>query len=265
MRSAVPVPYRLDPAAGFEIDPTGLERLVTPRTRAIVVNSPSNPLGVVQPESALRGVLDVARRHDLWVISDEVYEAFAYERPHVSLAALDPDDRVLTVSSLSKTYALTGARVGWLVVPADADLELTLRTYQEAIVSCVNTPAQHAGVAALTGPQDSVDLAREHYRGNLAAASGLLTERGLPHLVPQGAFYLWIDVSAVSGGDVAGWAERFLLEQRVSVAPGSAFGAAGEGWIRVCAAASRANLLAGLERLPSTRALQQARSASAGR
>ncbi|MDH2442456.1 aminotransferase class I/II-fold pyridoxal phosphate-dependent enzyme [Amnibacterium sp. CER49] len=250
MLSAIPVPYRLDPAAGFEIDAAGLERLVTPRTRAIVVNSPSNPLGVVQPEPVLRAVLDVARRHDLWVISDEVYEAFAYGRPHGSLAALDRDDRVLTVSSLSKTYALTGARVGWLVVPADPDLELTLRTYQEAIVSCVNTPAQHAGVAALTGPQDSVEQAREHYRGNLDAASRLLTERGLPHLVPQGAFYLWIDVSAVSGGDVASWAERFLREQRVSVAPGSAFGAAGEGWIRVCAAASRADLLAGLERLP---------------
>ena len=250
MLSAVPVPYRLDPAAGFEIDPAHLERLITPRTRAILVNSPSNPLGVVQPEPVLRGVLDVARRHDLWVISDEVYEAFTYGRPHVSLAALDPDDRVLTVSSLSKTYALTGVRVGWLVVPPDADTELTLRTYQEAIVSCVNTPAQHAAIAALTGPQDSVDTAREHYRGNLTAASDLLTEQGLPHLVPQGAFYLWIDVSAVSGGDVAGWAERFLLEQRVSVAPSSAFGAGGEGWIRVCAAASRANLLTGLERLP---------------
>ena len=248
MLSANPVPYRLDPARGFLPDTDGLDRLVTPATRAIIVNSPSNPLGVVFPEPVLRGLLDLARRHDLWLISDEVYDAFAYGVPHVSPAALDDEHRVLTVQSFSKTYALTGARVGALLVPPGA--EIPLRTFQEAIVSCVNTPAQHAAVAALTGPQDAVETARAHYRGNLAAAAGLLTERGFRFLTPQGAFYLWIDVSHASGDDVAAWAERFLIEQRVSVAPGSAFGAAGEGWIRVCAAASRENLLAGLERLP---------------
>jgi aspartate aminotransferase len=248
MQSATPVPYRLDPANGFVPHVELLDRLVTPRTRAIIVNSPSNPLGVVFPEPVLRGLLDLARRHDLWVISDEVYEAFTYGTRHVSLAALDDEHRVLTVQSFSKTYALTGARVGVLLVPPGVDV--TLRAFQEALVSCVNTPAQHAALAALTGPQDAVEVARRHYRGNLDAASALLTERGFRHLTPQGAFYLWIDVSHVSGGDVAEWAERFLIEQRVSVAPGSAFGAAGEGWIRVCAAASRKNLLAGLERLP---------------
>jgi aspartate/methionine/tyrosine aminotransferase len=248
MLSATPVSYRLDPAHAFLPHLDLLDGLVTPRTRAIVVNSPSNPLGVVFPERVLRGLLDLARRHDLWVISDEVYEAFTYGTPHVSLAALDDEHRVLTVQSFSKTYALTGARVGALLVPPG--VEVTMRTFQEAIVSCVNTPAQHAALAALTGPQDAVDAAHGHYRENLEAASALLTDRGFRHLTPQGAFYLWIDVSHASGGDVAAWAERFLIEQRVSVAPGSAFGAAGAGWIRVCAAASRQNLLAGLDRLP---------------
>ncbi|MGN6741856.1 MAG: pyridoxal phosphate-dependent aminotransferase [Amnibacterium sp.] len=247
MLSATAVPYRLEPAREFLPDLEALEALVTPRTRAIIVNSPSNPLGVVFPEPVLRGLLDLASRHDLWLISDEVYEAFTWGVPHVSPAALDTEQRVLTVHSFSKTYALTGARVGSLVVPPG--LGDVLRTYQEALVSCVNTPAQHAALAALTGPQDAVEQAAAHYRENLTAATDLLDRLGIRYLAPQGAFYLWIDVSHLSGGDVARFAERFLLEQRVSVAPGSAFGAAGEGWIRICAAASRETVLTGLGRL----------------
>jgi aspartate/methionine/tyrosine aminotransferase len=249
MLSATAVPYRLEPERAFQPDLGALEALVTPRTRAIIVNSPSNPLGVVFPEPMLRGLLALAARHDLWLISDEVYEAFTWGTPHVSPASFDPDQRVLTVHSFSKTYALTGARVGSLVVPPG--LGDVLRTYQEALVSCVNTPAQHAALAALTGPQDAVATAAAHYRGNLDAATALLDAKGIRYLQPGGAFYLWIDLSHATEGDVAHWAERFLLEQRVSVAPGNAFGAAGEGWIRVCAAASRETLLAGLDRLPA--------------
>jgi aspartate aminotransferase len=255
MLSAVAVGYRLEPDRGFLPDLAGLEAQVTPRTRAIIVNSPSNPLGVVFPEPVLRELLAFASRHDLWLISDEVYEAFTWGVPHVSPASFDTEQRVLTVHSFSKTYALTGARVGSLVVPPG--LGDVLRTYQEALVSCVNTPAQQAALAALTGPQDAVGTAAEHYRGNLAAATALLDTMGIRYLDPQGAFYLWIDVSHASEGDVAHWAERFLLEQRVSVAPGSAFGAGGEGWIRVCAAASRETLLEGLGRLPQPAAASE--------
>jgi aspartate/methionine/tyrosine aminotransferase len=168
MLSAVPVPYRLDPDRAFLPDVAGLESQVTARTRAIIVNSPSNPLGVVFPERVLRELVSFAAAHDLWLISDEVYEAFTWGVPHVSPAAFDEDDRVLTVHSFSKTYALTGARVGSLVVPPG--LDAVLRTYQEAIVSCVNTPAQHGALAAITGPQDAVGAAAAHYRDNLAAA-----------------------------------------------------------------------------------------------
>ena len=171
-----------------------------------------------------------------------------YGVPHVSLAALDPDGRVLSVFSFSRTFAFTGARVGWLLTPPG--WATTLRSAQEAVVSCVNAPAQLAVLAAPEGDQSVVEEAREHYRGNLQAAGALLTARGIRHLRPDGAFYLWIDVSHASGGDVAAWCERFLRQQRVAVAPGSAFGAQGEGWIRVSAAARRAELLEGLSRLP---------------
>lgn len=144
---AVPVPYRLDPARGFRPDLASLRAAITPRTRVLLVNSPSNPLGTVYEAEVLRQLLDVAAEHDLWVISDEVYEQFTYGTPHVSTASLDTDGRVLSVFSFSKTYALTGARVGWLVAPPQWDA--LLRTAQEATVSCVNAPAQFAALAAL--------------------------------------------------------------------------------------------------------------------
>lgn len=246
---AVPVPYSLTPDRAFLPSIDELERLVSDRTRVIIVNSPSNPLGVVFGESVLRELLDFARRHDLWVVSDEVYEAFSWGEPHESIARFDSDGRVFSVFSLSKTYAMTGARVGYMVTPPG--LAATLRTVQETTVSCVAEPEQHAAVAAITGEQSNVAAAREHYRENLVAACALLDARGIRYLRPQGSFYLWIDVSHDSAGDVASWAERFLLRERVAIAPGSAFGRSGEGWIRVCLAARLDDVLEGLGRLPA--------------
>ena len=249
MLDAVPLPYSLHPDAGFLPDVTELERLVTDRTRVLIVNSPSNPLGTVIPERLQRELLAFAERHDLWIISDEVYEAFTWGAPHVSIASLDSGDRVFSVYSLSKTYAMTGIRIGYLVMPAG--LADTMRTVQEASISCAPEPGQYAALAAIEGPQDAVVAARDRYRENLAAATALLEGRGIRYLVPGGTFYLWIDLSHATDGDVAGWAEGFLLEKRVSIAPGSAFGRSGEGWIRVNLATNRELLLEGLGRLPA--------------
>jgi aspartate aminotransferase len=249
MLDAVPVPYSLTPEREFLPSIDELQRLVTERTRAIIVNSPSNPLGSIIPEGVLRELLDFARDNDLWVISDEVYEYFTWGERHVSLATLDTDDRVFSVFSLSKTYAMTGVRVGYLVTPKG--LSATMRTMQEASISCVAMPAQFAAVAALEGDQSHIDTARDHYAGNLREARELLDARGIRYLTPNGAFYLWIDMRHAADGDIGGWAERFLLAERVAVAPGSAFGRSGEGWIRVCLAADRDQLLEGLRRLPA--------------
>jgi len=248
MLDAHPVPYSLTPERGFLPDIDELERLVTDRTRVLIVNSPSNPLGSIFPEAVLRELLDFARRHDLWIISDEVYEYFTYGEKHVSIASLDSDNRVFTAFSLSKTYAMTGIRVGYLVTPPG--LAATMRSVQEATISCVNTPAQYAAVAAITGDHEHVAAAKAHYRATLEAATTLLDARGIRYLPPTGAFYLWIDVSHASAGDVAGWAEQFLLESRVAVAPGSAFGRSGEGWIRASLATSEENVVEGLGRIP---------------
>ena len=252
MIDAHPVPYSLRPESGFLPDIDELETIVTDRTRVLIVNSPSNPLGVVYGEDTLRALLDFAKRHDLWIISDEVYEYFTWDDAHVSIASLDDSNRVFSVFSLSKTYAMTGIRVGYLVTPVG--FAPILRTVQEASVSCVNTPAQYAAIAAITGDHSHVAEAKAHYRANLDAATALLDSRGIRYLTPRGTFYLWIDMSHATGGDVAAWAERFLISERVAVAPGSAFGRAGEGWIRVCVAAAQQNILDGLAKLPAVNA-----------
>jgi aspartate/methionine/tyrosine aminotransferase len=256
--NAQPVPYSLTPERGFLPSIEELETLVTPRTRMIIVNSPSNPLGAVFPRAVLEELLAFARRHDLWVLSDEVYEHFTWGEPHVSLAALDAEsragdgggiERVFTAFSFSKTYAMTGIRVGYLVTPSG--LSQTMRTLQEASVGCIAVPDQYAAMAALQGPQEHVAAAAAHYRANYSSATAARDARGIHYLEPTGAFYLWVDVSHATGGDVASWAEAFLLEQRVAVAPGSAFGRSGEGWIRLCLAATEADLLAGIAKLPA--------------
>lgn len=247
---AVPVPYALRPEAAFGWEIDRLDALITSRTRAIIVNSPSNPLGTVLDEPTARELLDWAKRRDLWVISDEVYERFTWGLPHVSLTALDTDDRVLGAFSMSKTYAMTGIRIGYLVTPPG--WERTMGAIQEAVISCVGVPGQYAAIAALTGEQGHVEAAKDHYRGNLLAAREVLDELGYRCVDAKGAFYLWIDVRAVApDGDDVAWCDWFLTERGVSAAPGSAFGAHGRGWIRVCAAGERDALVEGLRRLPA--------------
>src|SRR3990170_3736689 len=147
--------YPLVPEGDFLPRLEDLERLVTPRTRAILVNSPSNPLGTVVPGELMEELLAFARRHDLWFVSDEVYDEVVFDEAFLSAGSLaDPGDRLVAVYSLSQVYAMTGWRVGYLVAPAE--LARILTGMQEAIISCVNTPAQMAALAAVTGPQEVV-------------------------------------------------------------------------------------------------------------
>jgi aspartate aminotransferase len=245
---AIAQPYVLRAQDGFLPDPATVEAAVTDRTRVLLLNSPSNPLGTTLPAALVAELVDVARRHDLWVLSDECYAAFSGDTPHVPAARFDTDGRVLTLHTFSKTHAMTGFRVGALVVP-DALVPLMPRV-QESVVSCVNSPAQHAALAALTGPQDAVDHARRTYREHRALATAVLDGLGIPWLPATGGLYLWADVSHASGGDVAAWAEDLVRTRGVAVAPGSAFGPAGEGWVRISLTASTDDLRRGLTRLP---------------
>jgi aspartate/methionine/tyrosine aminotransferase len=241
------VPYPLRPEHGFLPDLDGLERLVGPRTRALIVNSPSNPLGTVVDAPLAEALCRFADDHDLWLVSDECYDAITFDVEHVSPGRWDEQGRVLSCFSFSKTYAMTGMRVGYLVAPEAVGA--TAAKLQEPLIACVNAPAQYAALAALKGPQHFVEHMRRAYRERRDAAAALLEDAGIPHLLPQGAFYMWIDVRAACGGDVQTWALRLLRERRVAVAPGTTFGPTGEGWVRVSLATETEELLEGLQRV----------------
>ncbi|MDQ0634683.1 aspartate aminotransferase [Arthrobacter pascens] len=255
--NAVPVGYPLYPEQDFQPRIQDIEALITERTRVLMLNSPSNPLGAVLGEDLTRQLVDLARRRDLWIISDECYEAFTYGVPHISPASFDSDvpgeARVFTSLTLSKTYGLTGLRIGALVCPPG--LEQKMNNVMEAVVSCVAAPSQYAALAALTGPQDYVEQAHAHYLANRDAASAILKAKGIRYLTAQGAFYLWADVSHASGGDVRAWTHQFLAESGVALAPGTAFGSIGEGWVRIALCGTLPDLMEGVGRLPALAAV----------
>jgi aspartate aminotransferase len=244
---ARPVGYPLRPETGFLPDVEELDGLVTERTRALIVNFPSNPLGAVLPAELAEALCRFADRHDLWVISDECYDEILFGAEQVSPARWDDQQRVISCFSFSKTYAMTGMRVGYLVAPEA--LAATAAKLQEPMIACVNAPAQHAALAALEGPQDFVALMRRTYRERRDAAAGQLDRAGVGYLLPRGAFYLWIDLRDRCGGDVKAWSLELLRRRHVAVAPGTTFGARGEGWVRVSLATETEDLLEGLTRL----------------
>ncbi|NHA68248.1 pyridoxal phosphate-dependent aminotransferase [Phycicoccus flavus] len=242
-----PVGYPLRAEDDFVPRLEELEGLVTPQTKVIVVNSPSNPLGTVLSADVLEGLVRLAERHGLWLVSDECYDALTYGVPHVSPATFDHSGVVLSAFSFSKTYAMTGVRVGYLVCPPSA--AAVAAKLQEPMIACVNAPAQRAAVAALTGPQDRVRMMRDSYDERRRLATDMLEAQGLPFVPPRGAFYVWVDVSELSGGDVEAWAVRLLEEHLVAVAPGTAFGHGGEGWVRLSLATSTGDIEQGIERI----------------
>jgi len=237
--------YPTRAANGFVPRPEDVEAAVTERTRAVVVCSPNNPTGAVYPAQVLEGIVEVARRHDLWVLSDECYEAITFDAEHVSPTVFDTDGRVIAFHSLSKTYALTGWRIGWAVLPDPALVE-TLGHLAEATVACPSTVGQHGALAALTGPQDGVPRAVASYRRRRDAATALLSARGVRFTRPAGAFYLMVDVEE---SDTHAFAVRLLGRRHVAVAPGSTFGAEAAGQVRVSLATREDVLLEGLDRL----------------
>lgn len=241
----VPVHYSLTPERQFLPDMTELESLVTPKTKALLVNSPGNPTGAVFGEGLMRELAEFCRWHDLWLISDEIYEHIVFDNPHISPAFFAPE-RTITISGFSKAYAMTGWRLGYTVSPPE--LANVIIKLQEPFISSTNSLTQMAGVAALTGPQDCVESMRKAYHQRRDLALSILKENQLYRYTPEGAFYLMIDVSSVSQ-DSFEVAKAILQETKVAVAPGEAFGHDGAGLIRLSLASSEEHIQAGLERI----------------
>ena len=244
----VPVFYPLSADNGFLPDLAVLEQKVTARTKVLFVNTPSNPTGAVFPPGSVEDLVEFCQRHDLWMLSDEVYDELILEEglEHTAAGRFDSDGRVVTVYSFSKVYAMTGWRVGYAV--ASPEMADSLRKLQEPQVSCPSTVSQKAAEAALTGPRRPFDQMLEAYRKRRGAALEAASAAGLRVVRPHGTLYMLIDISSWPrpGLDFA----LSLLEQRgVSVAPGSVFGPGGEGWIRISLAAEEADIVEGIGRI----------------
>ncbi len=247
LAGAKPVPVRAADEEGFVPPPEAVAEAITSRTRMLLLNSPSNPAGSVYSWDSVRGLAELAQDHDLIVVSDEIYEKILYEGEHTSPACLDGMfDRTVTVNGFSKTYAMTGWRLGWLVAPTAIVKEIV--KVQEHSITCATSFAQKAGVAALRGPKEPLEAMVREFRARrdlilkeLANIDGVTCSR------PAGAFYVFpkVDVPV----DSATLSERLLKDAKVAVTPGSAFGEAGEGHLRLSYAASRETIAEGVRRM----------------
>lgn len=242
---AVPVRYRLEPEQGYRPDLAAMEAQITPRTKAIIINNPSNPTGSVFDEATVRGLVDLARKHDLWLISDEVYEDLIFAGEHVPAARFD-SERVITVSGVSKSYAMTGWRIGWAIT--NPELVALCGKIQEALVSCPPAPSQAAAEAAVRGPQEMVEEMRAAYQRRRDLVRDIFLPLGMLPAVPEGAFYALVDLRA-AGIPSRDLSRMLLEEEQVAAAPGSTFGDVAEGMLRISLATADDDLREGCERI----------------
>jgi aminotransferase len=245
--SVVHVSTRLED--DFALDPTAVEAAITPRTKALFLGYPCNPTGAVLPAAVQDELAAIARRHDLLVYSDEIYDRLAYgDYRHRAMSALPGmRERTILIGGFSKAYAMTGWRVGWLCAPAGI-LEGIVKVHQYGIMSAPTT-AQDAALEALTtGEADVLRMLAEYDRRRRMFVDGL-NGLGLRTFEPRGAFYAFPQVTVATGLDSETFAERLLEEERVAVVPGSAFGPSSEGHVRACYATSYEQLEDALGRI----------------
>ncbi|WP_458093781.1 pyridoxal phosphate-dependent aminotransferase [Roseomonas sp. WA12] len=239
VNGAVPVtvPYRRSADGHFKLELADIEAAITPRTRILVVNSPSNPTGWVMPLAEMQALLDLARKHDFWIISDEVYAHFTYGNAIAPsfLQICTPSDRLIVTNTFSKNWAMTGWRAGWIVYPDG--LAATFGKLGQYNTTSIPTFIQHAAVAALEEGDSFIrTMVGRCAESRQIMVDGLSRLKGVTVFPPEGAFYLMAKVE--TGETSLNLAFRLLEEAKVGVAPGTAFGPEGEGFIRICFAVS---------------------------
>jgi aspartate/methionine/tyrosine aminotransferase len=251
---ATVVPYPLDPKNEWYPDIAGLERRVTSRTRMLIINSPANPTGAVFPSRLIADLLDFARRHDLYLLSDECYDEILFEGKHVSPATMltrqeFESGRFIGIYTFSKSYAMTGWRIGYVVT--GTQLMKTIIDVLNASYTNISTLVQRAAAAALTGPQACVAEMRNAYCRRRDLAMNLLKEHGRYSYTPHGAFYALIDVTGPTGAQRTGrqFALDLLHQRNVVVAPGSGFGAVSAPYVRISLAASEDEIERGVQEI----------------
>ena len=246
LAGGIPITYSLDPGNGYLPSMDELRTRISRRTKLMIINSPSNPTGAVFPPEVMRELVEFAVEHDIYLMSDEVYERFIFEGEHLSPARICEDGRVISIFSLSKTYAMTGWRVGFVI--ADKKIINLMKKLQEPLTSCVSSISQMAAENALRGPQTCVSEMRESYRARRDLAVKKLESSGASFHVPNGAFYILADISE-SGLDSQTFAQELLTQMKVAVAPGTAFGNVSKNSVRISLATEKTQLLEGLDRM----------------
>ena len=248
LAGGVPVPVPTDMEHDFALTPEALEAVVTDKTRLVILSYPNNPTGAIMGRAELEAVAEVIRRHDLMVISDEIYGELTYgSEGHVSVASLpDMYDRTVVVNGFSKTYAMTGWRMGYATGHPEIIAAMT-KIHQFAIMSAP-TQSQYAAIEALKCGDADIDRMRDEYDARRRLISEGLIAAGLSCYVPRGAFYVFPCIRS-TGMTSEEFAEKLLHEKRVAVVPGDAFGACGEGFVRLSYAASVENITEALRRI----------------
>lgn len=240
------VRYNLHASNGFLPDPYDIASSITEKTKVILINTPSNPTGAVFPERLMARLADIAQSHGVYLISDEIYEDIVFEGEHVSAGSLGIGDRTFVISGLSKSYSMTGWRLGWLICPPElADVASSL---QESLTSCASTISQKAGEVALSGPPDFTRIFCDSYRRRRDILVNVFSDTGSLPIVPAGAFYALIDISR-TGLSSLDFTKRLLLEHNVACVPGGTFGQSCEQFVRVAFTIDDDQLHDGLLRL----------------
>jgi len=246
-----PVPYPVREECGFSVDMEALERLVSEKTKAILINSPANPTGAVLGKKELSRIAEIVIERDLLVISDEAYEAIVYDgAKHVSIASLpELKERAISVFSCSKTFAMTGWRIGYAA--ANEEITRQMIKLQEHLTAHPSSVSQMAAVAALQGPNDYLKAWVKEYTERRDFIVRELSEiTGVKCLKPQGAFYVFPNIRAFNTSS-NNFAMRILKTARVILVPGTAFGSNGEGYVRLSYATSKENIAEAMRRIKS--------------
>jgi aminotransferase len=250
MAGAKMISVPTDERDGFDLDPDEVERRITPRTRVLLLITPGNPTaGTITPPN-LRRLAEIARKHDLLVISDEIYEKLLYDgAEHLSIGSLPGmADRTILLNGFSKTYCMTGWRVGYLAGPRS--VMRRVRRLKELASSCAPVVSQWAGVAALEGPQDVVEEYRRIYEGRRRVMLDGLDRMGFTYGDPRGAFYIFVNASSV-GMDSIDLSRKLLEEAKVLIFPGTGFGEQWVDYMRVSYLAPEAELAEAMSRIES--------------
>lgn len=247
MAHGVPVPVACGPADGFAVSAAAIEKVITPRSKILVLNFPTNPTGGTMTRAALLEIAALAQKHNLVILTDEIYAELTFEGEHVSIAALPGMlERTVFLHGFSKAYAMTGFRIGYACGPAEI-IEAMMKIHQYSML-CASILSQEAAIEAILHGEPDMLAMRDQYRLRRNFIVNSLNGMGLKCHLPRGSFYAFPDISSTGLGSKE-FAVKLLEQEKVACVPGSAFGACGEGFLRCCFATSLEQIEIAMERM----------------